>query len=207
MLVEEVVYELDWLELAREHWVALAVAGVVLVMVLMLVRALLARRRAAPEPRDDLAIDVSVLPDVPPPPGPPFFEFYNLPVRLSAVVLAPVGRVGDLPAREKLPEVIDSILPGLDQVATAHGPLVRAWPRQVSSRGFAHAFFQNVRLPGDHGKKTVWSSVAGIFRVGDAPMMAGLVLRAETPNRHGNYIMETEDQWLGILRVRLHETG
>ena len=130
-------------------------------------------------------------------------EFYHLPVRLAAVVLAPVGRVSDLPAREQLPEVIDSIVPGLDQVVAAHAPLIRAWPRQVSSRGFAHAFFQNVRLPGDHGKKTAWSSVAGVFRMGDEPMMAGLVLRAESPNRHGNYIMEEEEQWLGILRVRL----
>ena len=122
---------------------------------------------------------------------------------MAAVVLAPVGRVGEPPAREELPEVIDSIVPGLDQVAVAHQPVIRFWPRQVSSRGFAHAFFQNVRLPGEPGTKTLWSSVAGVFRFGDEPMMAGLVLRAETPNRHGRYVMEKEDMWLGILRVRL----
>ena len=138
-----------------------------------------------------------------PPPGPPTLEFYNLPVRLAAIVLAPVGRVRTLPSREDLPGVVDSIVPGLDRVAIAHKPLIRAWPAQVSARGFAHAFFQHVRLPGDHGKKTPWCSVAGRFMVDDQPMMAGLVLRAAAPNRHGQYVMEREEQWLGILRIRL----
>jgi hypothetical protein len=119
------------------------------------------------------------------------------------VVLAPVGRASELPAREDLPEVIDSIVPGLDAVVSAHEPLIRAWPRQVSTRGFARLFFQNLRLPGEPGKKSPWSAVAGVFRVGEEPMMAGLVLRAEMPNRHGNYVMEREDSWLGVLRVRL----
>ncbi|MBN1589152.1 MAG: hypothetical protein JW888_06535 [Pirellulales bacterium] len=195
--------DFDWIALAHEHWVALVLIGVFLLAGWALVVVIRGRRRTSPRSSDDYAIDVSVLPDLPRPPGPPVLEFFHLPVRLAAIVLAPVGRASELPARESLPEVIDSIVPGLDQVAAAHEPLIRAWPRQVSSRGFANAFFQNVRLPGDHGKKTVWSSVAGVFRVGDEPMMAGLVLRAETANRHGNYVMANEDEWLGILRVRL----
>jgi hypothetical protein len=193
----------NWAEVARQHWLALALAGVSLVGVVLLLRVIFRRRRAGPPSRADLTVDVSVLPDVPPPRMPPVLEFYHFPVRLVAVVLAPVGRASELPAREELPEVIDSIVPGLDAVAAAHEPLVRAWPRQVSTRGFAHAFFQNLRMPGDRGKRSVWSAVAGMIRVGDEPMMAGLVLRAETPNRYGNVIMEEEDQWLAILRVRL----
>lgn len=201
LLAQEPV--VDWVVVLREHWIALAAAGGLLLAAWWLLRAIFARRRAAPDARPDLAVDVSVLPDAPPPPGPPVLEFYNIPVRLVAVVLAPVGYATELPAREELSEVVDSIVPGLDAVAAAHEPLIRAWPRQVSSRGFAHAFFQNLRLPGEPGKKGMWSSAAGMFRVGEQPMMAGLVLRAEIPNRHGNVIIENENQWLGVLRVRL----
>jgi len=193
-----------WIAAARDHWVLLVVAGVAFLATVVVIRLVHARRRAATQPQADLAVDVTVLPDLPPPSGPPALEFYNLPVRLVAVVLAPVGRASEPPAPEELPEVIDSIIPGLDAVAAAHEPLIRAWPRQVSSRGFAHSFFQNLRLPGERGKKGVWSSVAGLFRVGEDPMMAGLVLRAEIPNRHGNVVIENENQWLGILRVRLN---
>jgi hypothetical protein len=193
----------DWLRLAQEHWVGLAVAGILIVAAWILIRWLGGRRRAVQPPPDGLAIDVSVLPDLPPPPGPPVLEFYHIPVRLVAVVLAPVGRVREAPSREELPEVIDSIVSGLDRIAVAHRPLVRSWPRQLSSRGFASALFQNLQLPAEGGNKSVWSAVAGVFRFGDEPMMAGLVLRAETPNRFGNHVIEDERQWLGVLRVRL----
>jgi hypothetical protein len=193
----------DWLRFAQEHWGTLAVVGLLMVVAFALAQWMLRRRRALPPPPDELALDVSVLPDLPPPLGPPVLEFYHIPVRLAAVVLAPVGRVRELPSREELPEVIDSIVPGLDQIAVAHRPLVRSWPRQLSSRGFASALFQNLRFPADEKDRSVWSAVAGVFRFGDEPIMAGLVLRAETPNRFGNYVMEDEHQWLGILRVRL----
>ena len=190
-------------EWAQGHWVVLFLAAIALVAAVVLFRMVFHRRRKAPAAQTDLAVDVSVLPNAPPPPGPPVLEFYHLPVRLVAVVLAPVGRMRELPDDDALSEVIDSIVPGLDRVVAVHRPMIRRWPRQLSPRGFAHAFFQNLRLPGEHGKKTEWSAVAGMSRWGDDPIMAGLILRAETPNRHGNYVMETDDQWLGILRVRL----
>jgi hypothetical protein len=161
------------------------------------------RRRGQAVVLPDLAVDVAALEDAGPRSGPPVLEFYHLPVRLAAIVLAPVGRVSETPSREQLAEAIDSILPGLDQVVAAHRPLIRAWPAQVSVRGFAHAFFKHAPLPGDHGKKTPWSSVAGRFTFDDKPMMAGLILRAESPNRHGQYVVMEEEQWLGMLRVRL----
>ena len=181
--------------------------AVALVIVAGVAWKLLRRRRRGETgpPTSDLVIDVATLPELDPPPKPPILEFYNLPVRLVAIVLAPVGRVRELPSREELPDVIDSILPGLDRVTIAHKPVLRAWPPQVSARGFAHAFFKHVRLPGDHGKKTPWCSVAGRFMVDDTPMMAGLVLRAKSSNRHGQYVMEQEEQWLGVLRIRLDD--
>ncbi|MBN1909136.1 MAG: hypothetical protein JW818_05300 [Pirellulales bacterium] len=182
---------------------ALAVAGLFLVWLVR--RWIRGRGHGQAVGTASLVIDVATLPQVGPPPGPPTLEFYNLPVRLAAIVLAPVGRVHDLPTREDLPDVIDAIVPGLDDVAAAHQPLFRPWPRQVSARGFAHAFFANVRLPGRRGMKTPWSLVAGVFRINDRPMMAGLILRSDLPNRHEHYVISQEDQWLGILRVRLHD--
>ena len=68
--------------------------------------------------------------------------------------------------------------------------------------GFAHQFFANVRLPGNRGKGTPWSSVAGIFHIEERPVMAGLVLRAARPNSLGETLIDSEEKWLGCLRVK-----
>ena len=192
-------------------WPYLLLAAGVLV-VLLLVRRFLRRGRANRGALTaDLTIDVAALAQDRPPgktpaellEGPPRLEFYNLPVRLLAVIIAPVGRLREPPASEDLTDIIDCILPGLDQIAAAHMPAVRIWPRQVSVRGFAHSFFTHVKLPGAEDKKNPWSTVAGLFKVDGQPMMAALVLETNRPNRHGQYIMEREEDWLGILRIRL----
>ncbi len=182
------------------HYVLLA-AGVI--VVLWIVWRLVRRRRRPPVAlRPDLRISITELGDGGPPPGPPVLELYNLPVRLAAIVLAPVGRVSDLPPDEQIPGLIEAIIPGLDKMAALHRPFVRRWPSQVSARGFAHLFFANAKLPGDGGKGTPWSSVAGAFRLKGQPLMAGLILRAAAPNSLGQTIIEKEYQWLGCLRVR-----
>ena len=180
--------------------VALAVAAVV---VLWILRRVLCRRKyaGAPIPKS-LTIDVSALAVSGPPEGPPVLEFYNLPMRLAAIVLAPAGRLSELPPDDQLPPLLDAIVPGLDKVAALHEPLVRRWPNQVSARGFAHIFFNNARLPGSGGKGTPWSSVAGIVKMHHQPVMAGLVLRAEKPNSFGQTVVDSEDKWLGCLRVK-----
>lgn len=189
------------------------VSAVVLIIALLLLRRLRRRRRRRREEYDaDLLLDVAaLLKDAPAGEplariiaGPPTLEFFNLPVRLFAVIAAPVGRVREAPAEAELCEMLDCVVPGLDQIAAAQRPAVRVWPRQVSVRGFAHAVFTNVKLPEPYDTKNPWSIVAGLFKVDDQPMMAGLVLQAERPNRHGRYIMQREEDWLGILRIRLY---
>ncbi len=191
----------------------------------------LVRRRKRPAARlaPDLSVEVAALPERGPPEGPPVLEFYNLPVRLAAVVLAPVGPGRELPEKmgtgsepagvkparpasgsvpvpifsdDRLAPLLDAILPGLDKVAALHRPAIRRWPSQVSARGFAHSFFNNARLPGDAGKGTPWSSVAGVVKVQGQPVMAGLVLRAAAPNSLGQTIIDAEYKWLGCLRVK-----
>jgi hypothetical protein len=179
---------------------ALAVAAVIL---LWIFRRLLRQRKpeAEPLPRN-LRIEVATLPESGPPLIPPLLEFYNLPVRLAAIVLAPVGRMRELPPNDQLAPLLEAIVPGLDKVAVLHRPMVRRWPGQVSARGFAHLFFSNVPLPGAAGKGTPWSSVAGVFRLHNQPVMAGLVLRAAKPNSFGQTTIDSEEKWLGCLRVK-----
>jgi hypothetical protein len=182
---------------------AVAAGAAVLVVIFYIAYRLLRRRKSvAPVAPPVLPIDLSMMGDEGPPKGPPVLEFYHLPMRLAAVVLAPVGRVRELPPEDELPKLFDAIVPGLDRVAAVHRPLVRRWPSQLSARGFAHILFAQVQLPGDGGKGTPWSAVAGVFKVQGQPIMAGLVLRAASPNGLGQVVIDSEEKWLGCLRVK-----
>ncbi|NQT40438.1 MAG: hypothetical protein HQ581_23290 [Planctomycetes bacterium] len=178
-----------------------AIAIGVLIVLLVLSK-LLRRKRATVKGVTDLAIDVMALGNAPPPPGPPVLEFFNTPVRLAAVVLATAGRVRELPPLDQWDDLFDAIVPGLAAVVKTHRPLVRRWPAQMSTRGFAHTFFGHARLPGEGGKGTPWSSAAGLFKIEGQPIMAGLVLRTESTSSHAQEIVETEEQWLSMLRVK-----
>jgi hypothetical protein len=177
-------------------------AAIVLVILIVVWKIIAGRRREAPPAAPDLAIDVNSLGAAGPPAAGPVLEHYNVPVRLAAVVLAPTGRVLDLPSVDQLPQLIDHIVPGLGQVMAAHRPLIRRWPSQLSAEGFAHAFFANAQLPGDGGKGTPWCSVAGRFKIQRQSLMAGLVMRADAANNFGQTIIHEEHEWLGILRVK-----
>ena len=180
-----------------------AVAAVIVILILIIAWKIIAgRRRELPPPVLDLAIDVNSLGAEGPSAAGPILEHYNVPVRLAAVVLAPTGRGRELPSIDQLPQLIDHMVPGLAQVVAAHRPLIRRWPSQLSAEGFAHTFFAQVKLPGDRGKGTPWCSAAGRFEVGRQPVMAGLVMRAESGNNFSQSIVHQQHEWLGILRVK-----
>jgi hypothetical protein len=178
------------------------VAALVLIVLAILWTRLRRRRRATKPPTVDLRIPIETLGDAGPPAGLPQLECFNLPVRLAAIVLAPVGRAGVLPADDQLLPLIEAIVPGLDKITSLHRPVVRRWPTQVSINGFAHIFFNQARLPGDAGRGTPWSSMAGAFKLKGQPLMAGLIFRAAAPNSLGQTIIESDHDWLGCLRVR-----
>jgi hypothetical protein len=184
---------------ALQYFLPIAIVVIVLAVSFRLFR----RRRRTPLPSSPkLTIPLATLGENGPPPGLPVLEFYNVPMRLAAVVLAPVGRMSELPPDEELLPLVEAIVPGLDKIAELHRPLIRRWPSQVSVNGFAHLFFSNAKLPGDAGKGSPWSSMAGMFKAKGTPVMAGLVFRAAQPNSLGQQIIESEHQWLGCLRVR-----
>jgi len=181
-------------------WGVLAL--VVLVLSYVVKRGFQLRRRK-PEPPPRLpSIEVQGLSTAGPLPGPPVLEFYHLPVRLAAVLLAPVGRARELPPPQQIPELLDAVIPGLGKVFIKHRPIVRLWPSQLSPRGFSHGFFTHAPLPGDAGKGTPWCSVAGVFKHKDQPMVVGMVMRTDSPTSLGQTIVENETKWLDALRIR-----
>jgi hypothetical protein len=183
-------------------WFVIGAAAIVLIGAIIVWRILVRRRPKWLPPPPDLTIDVGELGQQGPPGDGPVLEFYNIPVRLAAVILAPVGRGRDLPSGGQLPRVFDAIVPGLDRIVELHRPRICRWPSQLSSSGFAHTMFANVRLPGEAGKGTPWSSVAGIFKIQGQPLMAGLVVIAQRPNSLGQTVVDSEEKWLGCLRVK-----
>ena len=186
-------------------WIVVAVAIGLLLVVVVLRKLFSLLRRKRPRGTAGsplLDIDVPGLGDRGPAPGPPSLEFYNIPVRVAAIVLAPAGRASALPPANSLPEVFDAIVPGLDRIIAIDDPLIRRWPNQLSVHGFAHTFFAHVRLPGSRGKGTPWSSAAGLFEFHDFPMVVGLVFCAAAPNSFGQTTIDSEEKWLGCLRVR-----
>ena len=180
-----------------------AVLVVLLLVGLFVLRKILERRRRRlPLIEPELKIDVAALDCGGPPAKGPVLEFYHIPVRAAVLVLAPAGRGHQLPPDEEIPAVLEMLLPGLSQIVSTHRPVYHRWPAQLSWRGFAHTFFTNVRLPGDDGRGTPWSSVAGIAKTGQGSVMAGLVLRSEQATGFGHEIIEREGEWLRVLQIR-----
>jgi len=181
------------------QWViVIAVIAVALVIVLKLLKGKKKRVTGGA----GQGIDVMALGNQGPPEGPPTLEFYNVPVRVAAMIVAPAGRVRDLPPVNQMGDVYDAIVPGLAQVVAKHKPLMRRWQPQVSAKGFAHTVFQTCRLPGEGGKGTPWCCAAGIFKIEGQPLMAGLIMRTESTSSHGQEVIDAPERWLACLRVK-----
>ena len=176
--------------------------AVAVVALVFIVRRLMKGRRPAAEEAVDLHIDLEKLPADGPPTGGTQLQFYNVPARLAVVVMAPVGRAGDLPPTDLWGNVLDRLLPGLEQVVELHKPLLVPWPAQLSSHGFVQAFFNNVGLPGDRGRDTPWCSLAGRVLVGRKPFLLGIVCCADRPNGFSQLTADHVGDWLDVLRIR-----
>ncbi len=198
---------LDFFANEETRLIALVAVGAALALclgtMLFLVRRLFRKRGAiAPSRQDELAIDVAALPFSSPPKEGLQLEFYGTPVRLAVMVLAPVGRGGEIPSPMELTATLEYLLPGLPEIVSRHQPQVVVWPNQLSSQGFLQAFFNLAALPGDHGRGTPWCSVAGKFEGGGQQYLAGLICCAAGPNSLGEMTVDKPGQWLSVLRVR-----
>ncbi len=180
----------------------IAAAVLVLVAAVALRNVMRRRRQARGRLEPELAIDVAQLCLNPPPKSGPGLTFYNLPVRLVAIVLAPAGRAGTIPDTAGMPSLLDAIVPGLADVVAAHDPVRLRWPEQLSGSGFAHSFFVHAKLPGDAGKGTPLSSAAGMAKTHLGSVMVAMIVRSERPNSYGQQILETEGDWLRAFQTR-----
>ncbi len=182
-------------------WVASG-AAVLAVLAIGVAVVWLRRRQLRPPPLPEIvAIDLASVGQIGPPEAGPELRCYGLGVRLAVLVLAPSGRLREVPTGIERSAMIDQVVPGLAKVAAAHGSLVYVWPPQLSPRGFAHAFFTSVKLPGDRGKGTPWCSAAGKFEADGEQYMAGMALCAGKPNSLSQFIVEVPGEWLELLRV------
>ena len=180
-------------------WGGGALAVVVVIAVLLRV---FRRKNAAPDQGGfDLSVDISELDDSPPPATGPTLHVYGTPVRLAVVVIASAGRGSPIPGMDRVPEHLETMIPGLGRVCESHRPLIKVWPSQLSAQGFAHSFFNQVALPGDRGKNTPWCSVAGRFQA-DRTLLVGLVGIAAQANGLSQILVQHEGQWLDVVRVQ-----
>jgi hypothetical protein len=149
---------------------------------------------------DSLAIDLASLPAA----GSDSTRLtvYHVPVRLAVVVIAPLGRESEPPTHSEVPKLLDRIVPGLAAAMRNDQTIVKVWPRQLSATGFAPSLMRHVRLPGDKGRGTPWCLVAGRTTFGDGSYAVGLALGADAPNNLGLISVESEHQWLDVVRVR-----
>jgi hypothetical protein len=188
--------------------IALVAVAAITLIVAAVAFSLARRRRRMPEaPPVDLTIDVGQLPQRGPSAEGPQLECYGMPVRLAVLVLAPAGRNNRVPGDDEFLEAIDCLVPGLAAVVTAHKPIVRRWPVQLSTQGFTHSFFNNAQLPGDRGRGTPWCAIAGRFETGSQQLLAGLVCCADKPNSQSQHPVAHIGQWMDVLRVRELRAG
>lgn len=172
-------------------------------MVVKLLKKLLKQQKLSDRFREDnLGVDIQQLTPPPFPQQGPVLEFYNWPVQVVLVVFAPAGTGAIVPSMDRWNDAFDSIVPGLAKVIATHRPAIRTWPTQFSTAGFASKFFQNVPLPGDGGKGSMYSSAGGIFELDGRPFLVGMVFKTKEPDRHGQYTISNSSEWLGVLRVR-----
>jgi hypothetical protein len=190
----------------QDIWIAIAIgAGILLAVAIVLTIVVSWLHRHKPrafDNRADLSVDVSALADRGPAPGGPQLTFYGTPVRLAVLVLAPVGREGELPPADELPRVLEELLPNLNAVLARDAPIFRRWPAQLSSQGFLHSFFHHLALPGHRGKNTPWCSVAGKFTAAGTQYLVGMVCCSEKPNGFSQVVVDHEGRWLDVVRVR-----
>ncbi len=149
---------------------------------------------------DDLVIDLAKLPLAEP--GATRLSVYHVPVRLAVVVIAPLGRESVRPTHSDVPKLLDQIVPGLGSVPAHDQTVVRIWPRQLSATGFAPSLMRYLRMPADKGRGTPWCLVAGRTTFDDSGYAVGLALAAAGMNKLDLIAVESEHQWMDVLRMR-----
>ena len=182
-----------------EVWIGL---GVLLICVISLavLRSSHRRKQRDGDQQVNLTIAIDQLPILPVIEEPFRMEIYGSPVRVRALVLAPIGRGQSLPNKEHLGNILNHFIPNFTKILELHQPIYRQWPEQLSSTGFLQSFFNNLAIP-NKGQGTVWCSIAGKIEVVGSNYLIGLVCNTTAPNSLSQITVQHAGQWLDILRV------
>ena len=189
---------MEWLN-QPEVWIGL---GVLLICVISLavLRSTHRRKQRDEAQQANLTIAIDQLPILPVIAEPYRIEIYGSPVRVRALVLAPVGRGQSLPPKEQLGNILNHFIPNFTRILEQHQPIYRQWPEQMSSAGFLQTFFNKLAIP-NKGQGTVWCSIAGKIEVVGSNYLIGLVCNTNSPNSLSQITVLHAGQWLDILRV------
>ena len=192
-------------DLLRDYWWIAVPAGLILLLLLYAIlertgRLIFGRRKTASNQGDRLRENLA---DYPPPtgsPGPRRLLIEGWPARIRLVVIAPVGKENPIAVSDVAP-ILDQMFRGLGEVLKNDQPLIRIWPPQLSSQGFAPTFHRLVHKPEPEGQPSHWVLVAGQTPSRPRPLLLGLALWADEANTLGRLTLEP-GQWLGVLSVR-----
>ncbi|GIW91242.1 MAG: hypothetical protein KatS3mg109_1674 [Pirellulaceae bacterium] len=181
---------------AIPSWVLLVVvlAGALVAAVFFLSK----RRRPKAKAPEPPRLDMSALSTETPRSDELHLECYGIPVRVAAVVIAPLGRDAILPDDEQIGALFDQLVPGLAEVIAQDRPQLLRWPAQLSRDGFVHAFFNQTGITTN---VSPWCAVAGRVLFHRQQLAVGLVARTAQPTRLGRKTIEHEGQWATSLRV------
>lgn len=182
-----------------EVWIGLGVL-LICVISLAILRSSHLRNQQDEDQQVNLTIAINQLPILPVIEEPYRMEIYGSPVRVRALVLAPIGRGQSLPDKEHLGNILNHFIPNFTGILEQHQPIYRQWPEQMSSAGFLQSFFNNLAIP-NKGQGTVWCSIAGKIDVVGTNYLIGLVCNTDNPNSLSQITVQHAGQWLDILRV------
>lgn len=187
-----------------EHFFLIVFLAALLVAIFILKKLLQKFKSTGVDMEIEPGFDLDSLTASAPPSRGPVMELYNIPVRLSGLVLAPAGKSTELPPSEEFEHFYESLIPGFSDIADAHSPTIRRWPAQVSVSGFSSKVFRYRPTPKDTytEEDNHWAAVAGTFKYRKRSFLAGLILYTQRPITQSQKTIENSEEWLDIFRIK-----
>lgn len=125
----------------------------------------------------------------------------NLPCRMAAVVVAPLGGSSQVPSIGQVPGLVDKLVPNLSKAIEEHGPIVKVWPRQFSSSGFGHALLRYVRIPDNEWRGSRWCAICGPAFLQQQRCIMGLVIAFDSTSNMELITLENDGEWPEVVHV------